>query len=327
MPDGRHALTGGISNRHFRRRFSGIQHEYARVSLQAPIQLRLYHRALSRRDDLVLGKLERSYLGNSSPWYWRPRVVGVGVPPPNAAYRMVVFGGPPNADPMIRNLAGAAGELIGVTGMFKSLLGDWKFYDDESRWWALLFEVALTGRSPLIVARKYLQLRAEDGAELCFEHGFASSVVGWERIGAEVVSPDSWISDIPNAAKASTDLCDIVLDEASTSEGRPPNGYQQSKNGGPIASESWWEAIPPLDVKSGDWVQSRRAASILSMKTASLSKARKRGANHNDVVGRDSVGRIWRIEEGKKPSRYWYLLESLANATRAATQFPAQRSG
>ena len=145
------------------------------------------------------------------------------------ASRTVEFSGDRGAVSRLRSLAERGGQLaVAWRNETQRLLAGWRFSAPEDRWWALLFELAWSGRHPLLTAKRQLWLTDEKGQVLYLPYDareLAAVCSTWKGIPDRWLKrlPDAFMSEIGDAASACSDLAGVVLDQyrATESHGLP----------------------------------------------------------------------------------------------------------
>jgi len=155
------------------------------------------------------------------------KMTGRGIDFTIPASRSVQLFGKPEAVARLRALAERGGRLaMHSRDKTLRLLAGWQFGSPEELWWALVFELAWSGRHPGLSASRHLWQERDDGARVTFPYDI-DQVRRFAELGvnaAGILVPESWlkrlpeayVSEIEDAASACFDLAGILADELET---------------------------------------------------------------------------------------------------------------
>ncbi|MFA9479721.1 TIR domain-containing protein [Phycisphaerales bacterium AB-hyl4] len=137
------------------------------------------------------------------------------------AFRKVSFTGVNKDYGLLAGLAERAGRIVTRLGKlpFPCFEQGWQFSQPSDLWWSLIFEIAWSGRHPLLVADKRIWLPDEN------PHSFVPydlqqlKFLAQPGPGPTIAVPDSWLNRLPDAwvseiedtVAASFDVADFLL--------------------------------------------------------------------------------------------------------------------
>lgn len=151
------------------------------------------------------------------------------------ARRLIQITGDSDAVTRLRGLAKRGGQLAGARpGAMLRMLDGWQFGASEDRpedrWWALVFELAWSGRHPSLSAKRNLWWATETGGLVLVPYDAEELRVcaGASPESLRKHIPETWLtrlpeaymSEIDDAASACFDLADALADELAATQPR-----------------------------------------------------------------------------------------------------------
>lgn len=307
MPDSETPMEPRIAKRYFCELRAALASFRER---EAPIRIRLIHRATNAENEGVVpypyshmdNTVSRMGTGfrdwyivtdsNGTPVRIEPPVKdidGIAIVDENGngidfrmpAFRKISFAGSIGSVARLREAAERAVRLVIATrARQQRLLRGWRFSPPEGMWWALLFETAWSTRHPLLVAERQIWLVSEHGIsflpyDLTQIRVLRNSVFtrgGQERIPENWLKrlPDAYVSEIADAATASCDLLDLLLEDLGTN--RDSSGeVAPAAETGRRRKETTGNSDSATDRSQPKWVRAQRKM-FARLKTGTLPK-------------------------------------------------------
>ncbi len=198
---------------------------------------------------------------------------GQGIDYTMGASRTVELVGPSDAVAGLGSLARRGGKLARrIRNDVLATLAGWTFSSGEGLWWAVVFELAWSGRHPLLSADRQLWLKSADGPFLLLPHDIVQlRQLAELRVRPYHVTiperwlqrlPDAYVSEIDDAVAACRDLAEVLIEELDAARA---SGFAESAQGDDAHSPREPESVASLEELDSNKLTDRQRDILLAL--------------------------------------------------------------